>query len=124
MANTRLTCVVRRGLQLPEGLLAAQVAHISDQWMRNRILSGDPFSVEEKEWMQDPYISIVAVNTLEELEVIYKEGVQMNLTPVRWTDNLYSEVLQKTLPHVLVGISLGPSDFDAIQTVTGNLNRY
>ena len=123
MANTRLTCVVRRGFELPEGLLAAQVAHLSDQWMRERILKGETFSEIEREWMETPYISILAVNTLEELKVIYDEAIKAGLLVCRWEDLLPSEALKRNV-NVWVGVSIGPADFDAIKEITGNLPLY
>jgi len=123
MANTRLTCVVRKGFELPEGLLAAQVAHLSDQWMRSRILAGRPFSEEEQEWMSKPYISILAVNTKEELQDIYDDAVKSGLTVCRWEDLVPSEALKKSI-KVWVGISIGPADFDQIKEITGNLPLY
>ena len=125
MANTWLNCVVRKDLQLPEGLLAAQVAHISDQWMRDRILAEKPFSTEEKEWMKEPYINILAVNTYEELmDVFASAEAAIGLTPVMWIDILPSEALKKNLPNIKVGFSVGPADMDKLRAVTGNLPRY
>lgn len=123
MANTRLTCVVRKNLQLPEGLLAAQVSHIADGWMRKRILDGQPFSLEEKSWMIQPYISILAVDTLEELEYIYKDAVSKNLPVYKWEDLVPSKILKKSI-RVFVGISIGPSDFDNIKEVTAILPLF
>ena len=124
MANVWLNCVVRRDLKLPEGLLAAQVAHISDQWMRTRIIEGKPFSVKELEWMKEPYINILAVNTYEELKDIHSEAVRVGLNPVIWRDILPSEALKKNLPDIWVGLSIGPEDYDKLRAVTGNLPRY
>ena len=124
MANVWLNCVVRKDLQLPEGLLAAQVAHISDQWMRSRVLTGEDFSEKEKEWMKDPYINILAVNTWDELMDVFESAVQAGLHPVMWTDILPSEALKKNLPNIKVGFSIGPADFDQLRAVTGNLPRY
>jgi peptidyl-tRNA hydrolase len=124
MANVWLNCVVRKDLQLPEGLLAAQVAHISDQWMRERILKGEPFTEDEKAWMAEPYINILAVNTYEELKDVHSEAVKSGLTTVLWKDLLPSEALKKNLPDIWVGISIGPADMDKLRAVTGNLPRY
>jgi len=124
MANVWLNCVVRKDLQLPEGLLAAQVAHISDQWMRDRILSAQPFTEDEKAWMKDPYINILAVNTYEELVDIELDAAQAELKPVAWKDTLHSQALKKDMPGIFVGISIGPADFDKLRSVTGNLPRY
>ena len=125
MANTWLNCVVRKDLKLPEGLLSAQVAHISDQWMRDRILSGGEFTQEELEWMKEPYINILAVNTYEELMDMFSSAeFAIGLNPVMWTDILPSEALKKNLPNIKVGFSIGPADMDKLRAVTGNLPRY
>jgi peptidyl-tRNA hydrolase len=124
MANVWLNCVVRKDLQLPEGLLAAQVAHISDEWMRRRILSGQPFTDAEKAWMKEPYINILAVNTKEELDAIYSDANEAGLEPVPWRDLLPSEALKRNIPNIFVGMSIGPADFDKLRAVTGNLPRY
>jgi peptidyl-tRNA hydrolase len=143
MSNTRLTVVVRRDLQLSPGLLAAQVSHIGDQWLRERIIESldikADFEAENKEykyptiielfnpmqleWMKEPYISVLAVNTREELEKISMDATQANLKVRTWTDVIFSEVLKQPMT-VLVGLSIGPDDFDKIKLVTGNLPLY
>jgi peptidyl-tRNA hydrolase len=124
MANTRLTCVIRKGLGLPEGLLAAQAAHISDQWMRDKIIKGEQFTEEELDWMKTPYISILAVNTLEELNVVYTESQRVGLNPTPWRDTVYSNLLNQKLPDMFVGFSVGPADADKISEVTSKLPLY
>ena len=124
MANIWLNCVVRKDLQLPEGLLAAQVAHISDQWMRDRILNVKEFTFDEKEWMKEPYINILAVNTYEELMDVFDSSRVAGLEPVMWKDVLPSVALKKNIPDIKVGFSVGPHDFDRLRAVTGNLPRY
>jgi peptidyl-tRNA hydrolase len=124
MANVWLHCVVRKDLKLPEGLLAAQVAHISDQWMRERLLNGKEFSLSEKDWMKEPYINILAVNTLEELKEVYSDAVKSGLITAIWKDILPSEALKKNIPDIFVGFSVGPADYDKLRAVTGNLPRY
>ena len=137
MSNTRLAVVVRKDLQLPAGLLAAQVAHIGDQWMRKRILqdykperdiiqekgSFGCYSLIELDWMKEPYISVLAVNTKEELDDIWSCAKREVLQTYIWTDTIYSDILKKAI-KVDVGISIGPDDFDKIKIVTGNLPLY
>ena len=82
MANLWLNCVVRKDLQLPDGLLAAQVAHISDQWMRDRILDEKEFTNDEKAWMKNPYINILSVDTYDEL-IYVANKVKMNVDMIR-----------------------------------------
>jgi peptidyl-tRNA hydrolase len=124
MANLWLNCVVRKDLQLPEGLLAAQVAHISDQWIRDRIYDNKEFSNEEKDWMRNPYINILSVDTYEELLYVYEDSKAKGLNAVPWRDILPSKSLKKSLPDIFVGFSVGPEDFDKLKSVTGNLPRY
>jgi peptidyl-tRNA hydrolase len=132
MSNTRHTVVIRRDLNLVPGLLAAQVAHISDAWMRERMLNKPPkgnvnWSKEvtpmEKEWLSQPYLSVLAVNTGEELDIIRQEAIEAGLKVYVWEDVIPSEVLQRAI-RVTVGISIGPDDFDRIKMVTGNLPLY
>jgi peptidyl-tRNA hydrolase len=124
MANLWLNCVVRKDLQLPDGLLAAQVAHISDQWMRDRILDEKEFTNDEKAWMKNPYINILSVDTYDELIYVLEDAESKGLKPSTWKDILPSKSLKKDLPNILVGFSVGPTDFDVLKSVTGNLPRY
>lgn len=123
MANTRLTCVIRKGLDMPTGLFGAQSLHIGDGWMRKRILEGQQFSEIEKEWMQEPYVTVLAVNTLEELNEVYKKAVALELPVCRWEDLVYSKLLNAKI-RMMVGFSIGPEDFDKIQEATSNLPLY
>jgi peptidyl-tRNA hydrolase len=140
MSNTRLTVVIRRDLNLSPGLLAAQVAHISDAFMRtaitNRVICEkhdlideekqtipDIFKPHELEWMKDPYLSVLAVNGYEELLYISEQAQEANLKVINWVDVIPSEPLQRSI-KVWVGLSIGPDDFDKIKLVTGTLPLY
>jgi peptidyl-tRNA hydrolase len=121
---------MRRDLKLPAGAMCAQVAHASDEFMRHRIIGmvelGDQlvdgmFSSEEVEWMKDPYISILQVDTLDELLYIEHKANAIDLSVHRWYDTIHSNCVNVAIPSVITGISIGPSDFDKISTVTGNL---
>jgi peptidyl-tRNA hydrolase len=92
--------------------------------MRERILEGKEFSNSEKSWMETPYIAILQVDTLEELKVIYGEAQTEGLNPVVWKDTIHSLALDRFIPDVMVGISLGPADADKVKVVTGKLNLY
>jgi peptidyl-tRNA hydrolase len=134
MANTRLTVVVRRDLQLPPGLLAAQVAHMSDAFMRLRIvamLKSDPeiqlkdaFRENEIAWMPEPYISVLAVNCFEELNMIQEQAQSNELPVYEWEDLVPSLIFKGVSMRAKVGLSIGPADFDAIKLVTGVLPLY
>lgn len=137
MANTRLTVVVRKDLQMPAGLLAAQVCHMADAFMRAKIL--DAYEIQESDprpqgltnftnpqiaWMSDPYISILAVNTYEDLCEISEHAKRENLPTFEWKDLVPSPTIEGKAIKAFVGIAIGPADFDAIKIVTGGLPLY
>ena len=77
----------------------------------------------EKEWMQEPYVTVLAVNTLEELNEVYKKAVALELPVCRWEDLVHSKLLNAKI-RMMVGFSIGPEDFDKIQEATSNLPLY
>jgi peptidyl-tRNA hydrolase len=128
--NTRLTVVMRRDLKLPAGAMCAQVAHVSDEFMRHRVIGNvelrdqmvdQMFASEEVEWMKDPYISVLQVDTLDELLYLEQKAKDIDLSVHRWYDTVHSNCIKVDMPEVITGISIGPADFDKISTVTGNL---
>ena len=127
MANIRHVVVIRKDLNMPEGLIAAQTAHASDMFMRKRITEafelGEPpqFTIVELEWMQDPYISVLAVDNYDELCHIETTAKDAGLPVYEWRDLLPSKILKCNITNVKVAISIGPDDFDAIKAITGNL---
>jgi peptidyl-tRNA hydrolase len=64
MANIRHVVVIRSDLNLSVGLMAAQVAHASDAFMREKCWEGGEFSTDEKDWMTQKYNSFIAVYNL------------------------------------------------------------
>jgi peptidyl-tRNA hydrolase len=134
MANTRLTIVVRRDLQLVPGLLAAQIAHMADSFSRNKIVAAleknsnvklkDVFEQIELDWMPEPYISVLAVNTYEELNLIQDDAEDVGLPVNVWEDTIPSHIFEGRFLQCKVGIAIGPADFDAIKLVTGMLPTY
>ena len=131
MSNIRHVVVVRKDLQLVPGLLAAQVAHISDGFIRNRFglcKEGDfnrpNFSHNELEWMNTPYLSVLAVNCAEDLNAILQHATSEGLQVVEWVDTIPSPTFPDRAIKVRVGISIGPDDFDKIKIVTGALPLY
>ena len=138
MANTRHTVVVRKDLNLSPGLLAAQVAHISDAFMRKKISlqnCPDPmvskdiaamnkWNENELDWFHAPYISVLAVNTREELEHISNQAKEANVPVHEWHDIIPSEVLNGHSLNHFIGISIGPDDFDKIKLITGTLPLF
>jgi peptidyl-tRNA hydrolase len=107
------------------GLVGAQVSHIGDAFMREKIVKGKKFTAEEKDWMKTPYISVLAVNNLEELDKVVRDANDSGLPVHVWSDTIPSTVQPNCfLEDVLVGISIGPSDFDSIKAVCGYLNPF
>jgi len=136
MANIRHTVVIRKDLQMPAGLLAAQVAHMSDAFMRSKILYTlnemnnaeevffPNFSKEELDWLTNPYLSVLAVNSYEDLLEI-KEHCDREQLPIHcWQDTIPSPTFPDRSIKAFVGLSIGPADFDLIKIVTGALEPY
>jgi peptidyl-tRNA hydrolase len=133
MSNIRHVVVVRKDLLLSPGLLAAQVAHISDQFMRNKVLDTfnstlcntfPKFLSHELDWMASPYLSVLAVNCAEDLNAVMEHAVSCNLQVTEWNDTIPSPTFPDRAIKVRVGISIGPDDFDKIKIVTGSLPLY
>ena len=130
MSNTRLTVVVRKDLQLPEGLLAAQVAHIANEFIRIKLLedkdqAGAPsFYDYEWEWFEDPYLSVLATNCKEDLLEVIEHAKREKLSICCWEDTIPSPTFPNQVIKALVGVSIGPEDFDKIKIVTGGLPLY
>lgn len=131
MANIRHTVVVRKDLMLSPGLLAAQVAHISDQFMRIKLVeivkmgkNPPSWSVNEEEWMNAPYLSVLAVNCVEDLNAVMEHAISCGLQVMEWSDTIPSPTFPDRAIKVRVGISIGPADFDKIKIVTGALKLY
>jgi len=121
MANIRHVVVVRKDLDMSAGLMAAQVAHISDAFMRDRICDNKDFTLEQLDWMKNPYISVLSVNNKEELDVLVAEAKASGIAYSVWRDLIYSQILKRGLPDVTVGASFGPCDMDKLKAITGNL---
>jgi len=131
MSNIRHVVIVRKDLQMPVGLLAAQVAHINDNFMRTKIVSTDyhdsivsRFNATELDWMENPYLSVLAVNCFEDLQNIIEAAKKEGLNIYEWTDLVTSPTFPDRTIKTLIGISIGPDDFDKIKKVTGSLPLY
>lgn len=130
-SNIRMIIVVRRDLQMPAGLLAAQVSHIGDQWEREHLRSlsmnsvrnpkTPKLSLQQLAWLEAPVVTVLAVDTPEELDLIMLEAGRAKLAIHLWRDTIHSVVLDRFIPNVPVGISIGPDDHDLIKSVTGKL---
>jgi peptidyl-tRNA hydrolase len=126
MSNTRHVVIIRKDLQFVPGLLAAQAAHISDMFIRQRLVgkvSHWKFSKKELEWMQEPYITILSVSCQEELNLIANEAIDAGLPVQKWFDTVITPTLGKKV-NLFVGISIGPEDSDKLAVVTSTLPLY
>ena len=136
MANRRIVLVIRKDLELPVGLAMAQAAHLGDEWLRNRICNARHpvddmrvdlqtlFTPDEFEWMQSPTLSVLTVNTPEELAKIEAQAKMAKLPCHSWVDTVHSAVLDCYLPKVKIGIAIGPVEDDMVKPVTGKLPLY
>lgn len=125
MANIKHTVVIRKDLNLTEGMIAAQTAHISDEFMRRKIIEangdGVPFSETEFQWMKNPYIAVLRVDNPEELEYLMERAKDAGINVNEWHDIIRSPNLGIDMPGVFIGASFGPCDSDEIKAITGNL---
>jgi peptidyl-tRNA hydrolase len=121
MANIRHVVVIRRDLNLTAGLMSAQTAHASDAFMRDKIRDDKEFTYDEKAWMLHPYISVLGVDNLEELELVEELAKGDGLQVYEWRDLIPSKNLKRDMANVKVAISIGPDDMDKIKKITGGL---
>lgn len=135
MANIRQSILIRTDLNLPVGLLAAQVAHIAFEPYRLDCTGDDKgqlFDVtatyrvgtSKFEWMTSSYIFVHRVPNLESLMFFQDEATKAGLELHTWTDTIYIDISptqKKAFKNVLVGLSLGPAESDDIKAVIGDL---
>jgi len=141
MANIRQSILVRNDLGLSVGLLAAQVAHLHMEGIRNLLceslkeptsskgifidfknMGGDGADLED--WLPDPYIFVHKVPCLEVLQLFEKEFRAAKIPVYLWRDTItidISPTQKKVLFPVLVGISVGPCDSDRIKAIISDL---
>lgn len=134
MSNTQHVVVMRKDLQMPTGLVAAQTAHAAKKFMIERILTTpmnamnrDMFGPEdgsERDWMKDPYIAVLAVQCLEELHIIRDKAREAKLQIHVWNDVISSPTFEGVSFRTDVGLSIGPDDADAIKLITGGLPLF
>jgi len=132
MANLRHTLLVRTDLNLPVGLLAAQIAHLHFETFRKRInedktisFTSETIANDVMEWLKDPYLFIHRVPNLEALEYFMMEFDEKTTIPVvKWSDTIYldlSPTQKRAFEDVLIGIAIGPTDSDRIKAIIGDL---
>ena len=124
MANFRQSILIRTDLNLPAGLLAAQVAHIHFEYCRQQLRDDeDPCSTSFREWMESPYLFVHRVPNLEALSYFKVKAVEAKLPVAEWKDTVYQDLAPDIRQpfNLTVGISIGPADSDAIKMVIGSL---
>ena len=124
MANIKNVVIVREDLNLPFGLLAAQVAHIAMEPLRQSLLKEEKSYEDFNSWVKSPYLYIHKVPNKEWLDYYINKAQYAKLPVSCWHDTLYlksSPTQQIAFENVLVGASLGPSDSDKIKSVIGDL---
>jgi peptidyl-tRNA hydrolase len=120
-----MAVVIRKDFEMPPGLLAAQALHTGMEFIRLKIARGDfCFDNVEKEWIVEPYVSVLAVGTFEELVHVQEEAQRAKLPTCAWNDTIVAPVIKGFAPKCLVGIAIGPADADAIKQVCGMLPLY
>jgi peptidyl-tRNA hydrolase len=126
MANVRLTIVMRRDLKMPIGLFGAQCAHTTDQFQRENASNSSSRSwrQEELDWFKSPYLSVLAVECLDDLELVIADAERAELEIHVWEDTIQSPTFKERAIQTKVGVSIGPHDFDAIKMVTSSLPLY
>lgn len=139
MASLRQSILIRTDLNLPLGLMAAQIAHLHFESFRyhindlgqlkvNEDVEGDkPNMVSMAEmisWMHCPYLFVHQVPNREALEFFEKEAQKAGIQVETWKDTIYlnlSPTFKKAFENVKVGIVLGPCDSDRIKAVISDL---
>ena len=123
--NIRQIVVVRSDLQMSAGLLAAQVAHISAQFMLKEIgTKKELWSEIELQWGGAPVLSVLAVEIPEELDVLIKNGRDKGIMVHVWKDTIPSKTFDGQFLDVVVGASFGPDNDECLKQVTGTLPLY
>lgn len=117
--------LIREDLQLPRGLMCAQIAHLHFEAMRQELLAHD--TVKEpltKEWIKDPYIFVHGVPNIEALEHFRELAQSHEISWAEWTDTIYLTLYEGyTIPFedIVIGAILGPEDSDRLKMVVGGL---
>ena len=121
MANLRQSILIRADLNLPTGLLAAQVAHLHMESLRSNLITEE--NKDMAAWLTSPYVFVHSVPNKEVLGY-FEEKARNDLVPVyEWYDTINMDISPtfRKVFEVLVGITLGPCDSDKIKKVIGDL---
>ena len=122
--NIRQVCVIRKDWAMSPGLLSAQVAHVSAQFILNR-LSADAYIWRdiEKQWFSSPVVSVLSVENPEELVFVINRAKEAKLQVTVWEDTIWSENA-KTFLKGVVGCAIGPDNDETLKQITGGLKLY
>lgn len=128
--------VARRDLMMPDGKLAAQVAHASikvflelgNWYVSNPEVPSEevfqlvPTSDEMEYWMRESFPkAVLGADTEEEMEILYCEAQRAGLPCSKIIDTgrtVYNGA------HNLTCIAIGPADRPSIDAITGHLPLY
>ena len=138
MANLRQAVVMRRDLGMTAGLAAAQASHLNDMWLREAVLKGNRLTHAGNQstikvgmpnaaydWLSSPVLSVLSVDTPEELDVLIKRAKDVGVSYRVWKDTIPSQVFSAPgKPYfidLIVGVAFGPDDDEKIKQVTGGL---
>lgn len=124
MANLIQRVLVRTDLQMPAGLLAAQVAHLHATYLIDIIKGGKFEDPDKLAWIDNPYLFVHGVPNLETLTYYCDECYEAKVPYKKWEDTIYMDVYEGkriVLADVLIGICIGPDDSDVIKKVVGDL---
>jgi len=125
MANLVQAIIVREDLDLPRGLLTAQVAHIHMETIRQLLREEREIPLEIKDWLNSPYIHIHSVPNKEWYHFYLRKAQNSNQLCSAWFDTLYLSIdggkSRTPFQEVEVGFSIGPCDADQIKAIIGDL---
>ena len=140
MSNVVQRILIRSDLDLPMGLMAAQVAHIHMQGVRNLLnnsnknpkrdsatISYSDFGVygaDLEEWLKEPYLFVHKVPCLEILDFFHTEFQKAKIPVCEWKDTItinISPTQKKAFPLMKIGIAIGPCDSDKIKAIISDL---
>jgi len=116
---------------MPLGLLAAQVAHIAYEPIRNNTNDILEIKLAETEnvnalveWNRDPYLFVHQVGNKESLMHFYKKADSLGIPVTLWSDTVYvqlSPTQKEAFANIPIGIAIGPIESDKVRQVIGDL---
>jgi len=136
VANIRQSILIRGDLDLPMGLMAAQVAHLHMEGIRILIrnlktkkqkldfsLMGE-MGYDLDSWLESPYLFVHKVPCLEVLDFFHGEFHRVGVPVYEWKDTItidISPTQKKAFSGMKIGIAVGPCDSDKIKSIISDL---